>query len=142
MSANIYASSIIKHAISPQVSTGNTAIVSSIIDVKGWSYLEFDLVFGTLADADVTSTVLVEGSNADDMSGAAAIPDADLQGTEADAAVTFADDDEVRKIGVKNLVYRYYRLTFTPAGNTGNLPVAGIARLNGNNYEGVTQPEA
>jgi hypothetical protein len=142
MTANIFTSSIVKSAIPPQINTGNTAMVSSIIDVAGWRYLEYVISTGTIADADVTCTVLVEGGNAANLSDAVAIPDADLQGTETEASFRFDDDNEVRKIGVKNLVYRYYRITLTPANNTGNLPIAVSARLNGTTYEGVAQPQA
>ena len=137
---NIYNSSILKTAIPPQIGTDNTAFVSSIIDASGWGYLEWEIFTGTIADADVTTTVLVEGGDDSGLSDAAAIADADLQGTEAGAAFTFADDDEVRKVGVVNLEFRYYRLTITPANNTGNLPICAGARLVGSNYEPVTQP--
>lgn len=137
---NIFSKSILKTGIPPQVGTDNTALESSIIDVSGWSYLEWEIFTGTIADADTTAVVLVEGSNASDMTGAVAIGDDDLQGLEADAGFQFDDDDEVRKIGVKNLEYQYYQLTITPSNNTGNFPVCAGARLMGSNYEPVTQP--
>lgn len=139
---NIFSSSVLKAGISPQVSTDNTALESAIINVAGFTYLEWEIFTGLLADADVSAVVLVEGSNADDMASAVAIPDADLQGLEADAGFDFADDNEVRKIGVKNLNYQYYQLTITPSNNTGSFPVCAGARLMGGQYEGITQPEA
>lgn len=137
---NIYSKSILKAGVLPQVGTDNTAFESAIINVAGWSYLEWEIFIGTLADADTTAVVLVEGSNADDMTGAVAIPDEDLQGLEADAGFQFDDDGEVRKIGVKNLEYQYYQMTITPSNNTGDFPVCVGARLMGSNYEPVTQP--
>lgn len=142
MSGNIYASSIIKRAISPVVATGNTAIVSQIIDTKDFQYLEFNVLTGTVSDADVTTTFLLEGGDASNLSDAAAVADAELENTEALAAFRFDDDDEVRKIGVKILSKRYYRLTITPANNTGNIPIGAIARLSGAKYVGATQPDA
>lgn len=142
MTKNIYASSIIKTAIVPQIPTGNTAIVSAIIDTKDFEYLEFNVITGTIADADVTTTFLVEGGDVSNLSDAAAIADSELENTEAAAALDFADDGEVSKIGVKILSNRYYRLTITPANNTGNLPIAAIARLAGAKYQGAVQPEA
>lgn len=137
---NIFSKSILKTGVAPVTITDNTAQVSAIIDTAGWGYLEWEIFTGVLADADVTAVVLVEGGNASNLSDAAAIADEDLQGTEADAAFTFADDSEVRKIGVKNLEFQYYRLTITPSNNTGSFPLCVGARLVGNNYEGVTQP--
>lgn len=139
---NIYSSSIIKTGIAPQIGTDNTAFVSAIIDTQSWNYLEFEIFTGTIADSDVTATVLVEGGNNSALSDNTAIADSQLQGTESGAGFQFDDDNEVRKIGVKNLQYRYYRITITPSNNTGNLPICVGARLSGTNYIGATQPES
>lgn len=108
--------------------TDTTAVVSAIVDRQGYSSLEFVIGFGTLADADATFSVLVEEGDASDMSDAAAVADADLLGTEALAAATFADDGEGRKIGYKGYK-RYVRCTVTPAANTGSAPIAVIPVL-------------
>lgn len=116
-------------AISPAAAgTDNTAFVSEVIDRKGYESLTFLIATGSLADADATFAVLLEESDAADMSGATAVADGDLLGTEALAGFTFADDNETRKLGyVGNM--RYTRLTITPSGNSGNVFIAAIALL-------------
>lgn len=116
-------------AISPAAAvTDNTAFVSEVIDRKGYESLTFLIATGSLADADATFAVLLEESDAADMSGATAVADSDMLGTEALAGFTFADDNETRKLGyVGN--QRYTRLTITPSGNSGNVFVSAIALL-------------
>lgn len=109
--------------------TDNTAIVSSIIDTRGYGSVELVLVTGTNTDTNATFTVLVEDGDAANLSDAAAVADAELLGTEAQASFDFADDVETRKIGyIGNK--RYVRMTVTPAGNdSGNIFLAGVAVL-------------
>ncbi|CAO99360.1 hypothetical protein D9623_33645 (plasmid) [Azospirillum brasilense] len=118
-----------KRCISPAAATtDNTAWVGQIIDIQGYDSLTYLIETGSLADADATFTVLLEESDASDMSGAAAVADVDLLGTEALASFTFADDNKCFKLGyVGNK--RYTRLTITPANNSGNAFVAAIALL-------------
>lgn len=118
----------IKHSrvISPTRVTDNTAQVGQIIDHANFDELEYLIAIGTLADADATFTVLLEEGDASNLSDAAAVADADLLGTEAGAAFTFAHDDQVRKLGYKG-AKRYTRLTITPANNAGNADIAAIA---------------
>jgi len=98
--------------------TGDTAKAGEIIDMQGANALEFIIQTGSLADADATFTVLVEESDASDLSGGNAVADADLLGTEAGASFIFSDDNKIAKIGyIGNK--RYVRLTITPANNTG-----------------------
>lgn len=106
--------------------TDNTAVVSPIVDVQKYAALAFFIISGTLADADATFTVLLEESNDSGMSGATAVADADLLGTEAAASLTFANDGVVRKLGYRGYK-RYVRLTITPAGNASAAPLAVIA---------------
>ena len=106
-----------RRAISPVTVSDNTAQVSQIIDLQAVSYLEFVLSTASLADADATFTVLVEHGDQANLSDAAAAPDSDLLGLEADASFTFAADDSVRSIGYRGSK-RYVRLTVTPAANT------------------------
>lgn len=108
--------------------TDNTAQVSAIIDTLGYRACELVLINGTNADTDATFTVLVENGDAANLSDAAAVADQYLIGTEAGAAFTFADDGECRKIGYKG-PKRYVRVTVTPANNTGNLFLGGVAVL-------------
>lgn len=124
----------VRRAISPAAATtDNTAFVSQIIDLAGFSSLVFAIVLGALADADATFTVLVEHGDQANLSDAAAAPDTSLTGTEADAGFTFADDNKVRKIGYVGSK-RYVRLTITPANNSGNVFLSAIAILSDARY--------
>jgi len=120
----------VRRAISPVNVTNDTAQVSQIIDRANRASLEFIITLGSLADVDATFAVLVEHGADSALGDAAAVPDADLLGTEAGAGFTFADDNEVRKIGYKG-AKRYVRLTITPANNTGNAYMAAVAILGG-----------
>lgn len=115
-----------KRGISPAAAvTDNTAIVSQIVDTRGFGSVEFLLLTGSLADVDATFTVLVEDGDAANLSDAAAVADAELLGTEVLAAPLFSDDDKVFKIGyIGNK--RYVRVTVTPGANTGNVFVSGV----------------
>jgi hypothetical protein len=109
--------------------TDNTAIVSAIIDLKGYDSAVFAIVTGTNTDVNATFAVLVEHDDASNLGTAAAVDDADLNGTEALAGFTFADDVECRKIGYRGNK-RYVRVTVTPSGNdSGNIFLAGVAIL-------------
>ena len=116
--------------------TDTTATVSNIIDCQGYDSITLAWVTGTNADADATVTVLLEESDASNMSGNTAVADEDMvsmtPGTapETAAAYTFADDGESRAIGYLG-IKRYIRLTLTPVANTGNHFVAGVAILEG-----------
>ena len=116
-----------KPAIVPVAArTDNTAIVSTILDTFGFGSAALAFVTGTNTDTNATFVVLLEESNAADMSGAAAVDDKDLVGTEALAGFQFDDDNEARKLGyIGNK--RYIRATITPSGNdAGNIFIAGL----------------
>jgi hypothetical protein len=109
--------------------TDNTAIVSAIIDRKGFNSLALCLVTGTNTDTNATFAVLVEDGNVSNLSDNVAVPDVELNGTEALAGFQFDDDIECRKIGYVGSK-RYVRVTVTPSGNdSGNIFLAGIAVL-------------
>jgi len=109
--------------------TDNTAIVSAIIDTKGYESAEFVIVTGTNTDTNATFAVLVEDGAASNLSDAVAVPDAQLIGTEAVAGFVFSDDNECRKIGYIG-GKRYVRVTVTPSGNdAGNIFISGVAVL-------------
>jgi hypothetical protein len=114
-------------AIAPAAArTDNTAIVSTIFDMQGMMAAALVLAIGTNTDVNATFSVLLEESDASDMTGATAVADADLTGTEALAGYTFADDAETRKLGYVGSS-RYIRATITPAGNdSGNIFLAGV----------------
>lgn len=122
--------------------TDNTAIVSAIIDRKGYQSLELVLVTGTNTDTNATFTVLVEDGSASNLSDNAAVADVDLVGTELLAGFQFDDDGECRKIGyVGNK--RYVRVTVTPAGNdSGNIFLAGVAVLGNPEMSPTANPPA
>jgi len=116
-------------AISPAAATtDDTAWVGQIIDTQGFGSLTFLLQSGSLADADAVFAVLVEDGDDVALGDAAAVSDDLLQGTEALAGFTFADDNETRKIGYAGHK-RYVRLTVTPANNTGNAFISAVAVL-------------
>lgn len=123
--------------------TDNTAFVSSIIDCQGYDKVTLVVVTGTNADADATVTALLEESDASNMSGQNSVADEDMvtmtPGTlpEAAASFTFADDGETRAIGYVGSK-RYIRLTMTPANNTGNQFLAGVAILEGKSSANAT----
>lgn len=121
--------------------TDNTAVVSGIVDRKGYGGLTFLIAAGTLADADATFTTLVEEGDQSNLSDAAAVADADLIGTEALAGFTFADDGEARKIGYKG-AKRYVRCTVTPANNAGSAPIAVIPVLSSPSGAPTANPPA
>lgn len=109
--------------------TDNTAVVSAIIDTKGYEACELVIITGTNTDANATFTTLVEDGDASNLSDAAAVADGFLLGTEALASFDFADDVECRKIGYVG-PKQYVRLTVTPAGNdAGNIFLSGVAVL-------------
>lgn len=109
--------------------TDNTAIVSSIIDTRGYGSVEFVLITGTNTDTNATFAVTVDEGDAANLAGSNAVASTDLLGTLAQASFQFDDDNETRKIGYVGSK-RYVRLTVTPSGNdSGNIFIAGVAIL-------------
>lgn len=118
-------------AIAPVAArTDNTAVVSAIVDRRGYESLTFAIMTGTNTDANATFAVLVEDGNDPDLGDdGAAVADDFLVGTETLAGFTFADDLECRKVGYVG-PKRYVRLTITPTGNdSGNIFLAAVAVL-------------
>ncbi len=110
--------------------SGDTAIVSSIIDTANYNGVELVISYGSISDANVTFTVLVEDGDNSALSDNAAVSDANLLGTEALATPLFSNDNVVTKIGYIG-PKRYLRVTVTPSGNTGDIYISGIAALAG-----------
>lgn len=131
----------VKRVISPVSVADTTAQVGQIIDRKGYDSLTYLIATGSIADAAATFTVLLEESDSSDMSGAAAVVDADLIGTEALAGFQFDDDNECRKLGYKG-AKRYTRLTITPVGNASAALVAAVAVLGSPALSPTTNPPA
>lgn len=117
-----------KRVISPVSVADTTALVGEIIDKKGFESLTYVIATGSIADADATFTVLLEESDDSGMSGATAVADADLLGTEALAGFQFDDDNETRKLGYVGSK-RYTRLTITPVANASAALVSAVAVL-------------
>ena len=117
----------LKRALAPVAArTDNTAIVSEILDVRDLEAVMLAIQIGANTDANATFTVLLEESDAANMSGANAVADADMNGTELLAGFQFDDDNECRKLGY-NGNKRYIRATITPAGNdAGNIFLAAM----------------
>lgn len=110
------------------VTSDLTAVVSGIVDTQGFDSATFAIVLGTLADTDATFVVLVEDGDDSGLSDNAAVADAQLIGTEALAAFTFAADQGARKIGYRG-AKRYLRCTITPVANTGSAPIGVVCIL-------------
>lgn len=117
-----------KRVISPVSVADTTALVGEIVDKKGFESLTYVIATGSIADADATFTVLLEESDDSGMSGATAVADADLLGTEVLAAFQFDDDNETRKLGYIGSK-RYTRLTITPVANASAALVSAVAVL-------------
>lgn len=121
----------VSRGVSPiAATTDNTAYVSQILDTANFGSAEFVGQFGSIADADVTFTVLVEDGNDSGLSDAAAVDDAFLLGIEAmvdsaGVALRFDQDNKTIKIGYIG-PKRYVRVTITPANNSGNIFFAAV----------------
>ncbi|OGB26197.1 MAG: hypothetical protein A3I66_00660 [Burkholderiales bacterium RIFCSPLOWO2_02_FULL_57_36] len=115
-------------AIAPVSVADNTPQVSAIIDRQGFNSLTFMIALGSIADADATFAVKLEHGSAANLSDAADVTAADLLGTAALAAFTYADDNKTRKIGYTGCL-RYTRLTITPTGNAAAALVSAVALL-------------
>jgi hypothetical protein len=129
-SLDLYNKLSVVRAISPVSVADNTAQVSQIIDRQGFSGLMFAINLGSIADADATFVALVEHGDDAALADAAAVPDAELNGTELLAGFQFGDDNETRKIGYAGNK-RYVRLTITPAANASAALVSSVAILGG-----------
>lgn len=131
----------VKRVISPVSVADTTAQVGQIIDRQGYETLEYIISTGSIADADATFTVLLEESDDSGMSGANAVADVDLLGTEALAGFQFDDDNECRKLGYKGHK-RYTRLTITPVNNASAALVSVVAILGNPNNAPTANPPA
>lgn len=104
-------------ALSPVSVADNTAQVTQIFDMQGYSGLELAMMLGSLADADATFAVTGTHGDESDLSDGVALTNDDLLGTLAGASFTFADDNLVKSIGYRGGVKRYVRFTITPSNN-------------------------
>jgi hypothetical protein len=100
-------------AIPPTIVSDNTAQVSPWLDRFGYELVEFVIATGSLQDSDMAASILVEESDASDGTGAAAVADEQLVGTEAAAGFGAAADNATRRIGYAGR-RRFVRITVTP----------------------------
>jgi hypothetical protein len=138
---------LVKRVISPVSVADNTAAVGQVIDRLGYESLTYLIATGSIADADATFAVLLEESDASDMTGATAVADADMisqaSGTAPEAAAGFQydSDNQVRKLGyVGNR--RYTRMTITPSANASAALLSAVAVLGHSHSAPVTQATA
>jgi hypothetical protein len=128
--------------ISPQTQTNaDTAIAGQIIDGAGYESVTRIIAYGAITDTDVTLVTLLEESDDSGMSGATAVADADMIGTEVGVTPLMSNDDTVYKLGyVGNK--RYTKMTITPTGNnSGAVSVSSVAVLSNARHQpaGVAQ---
>jgi hypothetical protein len=130
MKLDLHNNILVKRLISPQKQTNaDTAIVSQIIDMEGYSSCELVIAYGGITDANVTFVTLVEDGNNSSLTDNAAVDSSYLLGTVAGATPLFSDDDKVFKLGYVG-PKRYLRLTITPTGNdSGDINIAAVAIL-------------
>jgi hypothetical protein len=138
---------LVKRVLSPVSVADNTAAVGQIIDRSAYGSLTYIIATGSIADADATFAVLLEESDASDLSGSNAVADADMvtqtNGTAPEAAASFQydSDNQVRKLGyIGNK--RYTRLTVTPSANASAALIAAVAVLAHPRLAPVTQTTA
>lgn len=118
------------HNISPVVAFQTTAIGSDtttggkVVDLQGFDSVEFVIQSGALTDG--TYTPLVEEGDQSDLSDASAVADADLLGTESDAAFADTDDNAVKRIGYRG-GKRYVRLSVVSASTTTGGTISAVA---------------
>ncbi len=125
MMRDLFSSLEAKRALAPVAAvTNDTAFVSAIFDTKNRGGALFVGVTGSLADANVTFTVLVEDGDDSSLTDNAAVADEFLHGVEA-MGLQYDDDNSAFKIGYCG-PKRYVRVTITPANNTGDIYLAGI----------------
>jgi hypothetical protein len=130
-----------KRVISPVSVADNTAQVGQIIDKQGFDSVTYVIALGSIADADATFTVLLEESNDSGMSGAVAVADDDLLGTEVLAGFAFDSDNLCRKLGYIGS-RRYTRLTITPVNNASAALLSAVAILGHANIKPTANPPA
>lgn len=105
----------------------NTAQVSQIIDRKDYEGVEFIIAMGSVPDADVVYTPLLEEGDTPTLTDNAAVTAAPgLVG--ALPAIQFDSDNKTFNFGYQGSK-RYVRVTLTPANNTGATLLGAVAVL-------------
>ena len=122
----IYSEVLEKNAFDVQAISSDTTTNGDIIDTNGFESVCFVFQSGTLTDG--TYTPLIQDGDDSGLSDAAAVADADLVGTEADAAFAATDDNEVRRIAYVGSK-RYVRFNVVSASTTTGGTVGAVAVL-------------
>lgn len=102
-------------AYNPATIAADGTTTGNVIDMEGFQSLTLSLFSGAITDG--TFTPLVEQADNASMTGATEVTDFYLIGTEADSALTAADDNAAKKLGVLNKE-RYVRLSIVASGVT------------------------
>lgn len=118
----------VKRVLSPVAVADDTAAVGEIVDNAGFSAVEYIIALGSIADANATFAVLLEESDASDMTGATEVAAGDLIGTAALAGFRYDSDNKLRKLGYKGKK-RYTRMTITPTGNGSDALICAVCVL-------------
>lgn len=112
--------------------TGATAI-TGFVDMKDALAVDFIIALGTLAATTIAATVLLEHADAVDdeanpasLTDGAAVPDDQLQGSEANAGFDQDDDNTVKRLGYRGSK-RWLKITVTPTSNNAAMPIAILA---------------
>lgn len=135
-----------KRVISPVSVADNTAQVGQIIDHQGFEAALYEILLGSIADADATFAVLLEEGDNAALSDAATVGNGDMISQSSSAPLTaagfqFDSDNQVRTLGYKGKK-RYTRLTITPANNASAALIAACCRLSHRRVLPFTQPTA
>lgn len=109
--------------------TTNTTSAGDIIDTHDYQSLEFAILSATITDG--TFTPLIEVGNDSGLSDAVTVSSDSnaILGTVALATFVAADDNTVKKIGVRKDGYRYARLSLVSTGVTSGGTLGAIAIL-------------
>ncbi|PIR39585.1 MAG: hypothetical protein COV35_03520 [Alphaproteobacteria bacterium CG11_big_fil_rev_8_21_14_0_20_39_49] len=111
-------------ALNTSAISSDTTTNGNIIDMQGFGSIEFVIQSGTLTDG--TYTPLIQEGDESNLSDATAVGDADLLGTEADAAFIATEDNAVKKVGyIGNK--RYVRLSIVSASTTSGGTISAVS---------------
>lgn len=115
-------------AKNPTTISTDTTTAGVIIDTKGYGAIEFVMYTGTRTDG--TYTPLIEESDDSGLSGATAVDDANLFGTEAGAALIASNS--ASRIGYRCGNKRYVRLSVVSASTSSGCTSVGAIAIKGN----------
>lgn len=135
MRKELYSTVLEKVGLNIQAISSDTTTNGAIIDTKGFESVFF--VFQSATITDGTYTALIQEGDESDLSDASAVADADLVGTEANAAFAAADDNEVRRIAYVG-GKRYVRFNVVSASTTTGGTVGAVAVLGNPNVAATT----